>query len=196
MFRRKIKGRNLKQNLSIASLLSFVAGIVNAVGFLSVHKFTTNVTGHFANIVDEVLNFNFNQSFYYLLFVLCFLVGAFFSNLLIVITNKISEQYKFIFPIFIEILILTTIGLFSINYIIQNQNLVACSMLFAMGMQNSLVTTISNSVVRTTHLTGLFTDLGIEISQLVFTKQNQNSKKLKSFIKLRLTIIFTFFLIH
>ena len=38
--------------------------------------------------------------------------------------------------------------------------------MFAMGLQNALVTKISNATVRTTHLTGLFTDLGIELSQL------------------------------
>ena len=63
-----------------------------------------------------------------------------------------------------------------------------------MGLQNSLVTTISNSVVRTTHLTGLFTDLGIEISQLFFYKTEEHRIKLFSSIKLRLTIITTFFI--
>ena len=67
-------------------------------------------------------------------------------------------------------------------------------MLFAMGLQNSLVTTISNSTVRTTHLTGLFTDLGIELSQLIFFKQKDQKYKLYSSIKLRLTIITFFFL--
>ena len=76
----------------------------------------------------------------------------------------------------------------------QNPNLLACSMLFAMGLQNSLVTTISNSTVRTTHLTGLFTDLGIELSQLFFFKQKDQKYKLYSSIKLRLTIITFFFL--
>ena len=63
-----------------------------------------------------------------------------------------------------------------------------------MGLQNSLVTTISNSTVRTTHLTGLFTDLGIELSQLFFYKQKEQKDKLYSSIKLRLTIITFFFL--
>ncbi len=66
-------------------------------------------------------------------------------------------------------------------------------MLFAMGLQNSLVTTISNSVVRTTHLTGLFTDLGIEISQLFFFKTTEQRTKLFSSIKLRMIIIMSFF---
>lgn len=60
-----------------------------------------------------------------------------------------------------------------------------------MGLQNSLVTTISNVAVKTTHLTGLFTDLGIELSQLFFVKEKS---KLYASIKLRLIIISLFFL--
>ena len=62
-----------------------------------------------------------------------------------------------------------------------------------MGLQNSLVTKISNASVRTTHLTGLFTDLGIEISQLFFYKEIEKRNKLISSIKLRFTIIGFFF---
>jgi uncharacterized membrane protein YoaK (UPF0700 family) len=38
----------------------------------------------------------------------------------------------------------------------------AALLCMAMGMQNSLVTRLSGAVVRTTHLTGIITDLGIE----------------------------------
>ncbi|RYF86711.1 MAG: DUF1275 domain-containing protein, partial [Chitinophagaceae bacterium] len=68
-----------------------------------------------------------------------------------------------------------------------------CLLLFAMGLQNALVTSLSNSIVRTTHLTGLFTDLGIEVSQLFFYKKEEQQQRLTSSIKLRLTIIFFFF---
>jgi uncharacterized membrane protein YoaK (UPF0700 family) len=194
MFTHKGKSRTLKHNLGIASLLSFVAGIVNVSGFLSVAKLTTNVTGHFAYIVEEAIKLDFNQSFFYFLYVLFFLLGAFYSNLLIEITHKLADKNKFILPILTEILILTSIGFLNFNYVAENPNLIACSLLFAMGLQNSLVTTISNSVVRTTHLTGLFTDLGIEFSQLFFYKTSEQRKKLIASIKLRLTIISTFFI--
>ena len=72
-------------------------------------------------------------------------------------------------------------------------NQIAFTLLFAMGLQNSLVTKISSATVRTTHLTGLFTDLGIELSQLFFYKQPSERKKLFSSIKLRFTIISFFF---
>lgn len=67
-------------------------------------------------------------------------------------------------------------------------------MLFAMGIQNAMVTKISQATVRTTHLTGLFTDLGIELSQLFFYKKPEETKKLKTSIFLRLSIISFFFI--
>lgn len=193
MFRHKGKSRSLKQNLGIASLLSFVAGIVNVTGFLAVKQLTTNVTGHFAYMVEEATKINFNQTLFYLLYILFFLAGAFFSNLLIEFTSKFSDRFIFIIPVLTEALLLTIIAFLDFNYIIQNPNIIACTLLFAMGLQNSLVTTISNAIVRTTHLTGLFTDLGIELSQLFFFKSKEQHQKLISSIKLRLTIITAFF---
>jgi uncharacterized membrane protein YoaK (UPF0700 family) len=72
-----------------------------------------------------------------------------------------------------------------------SKEIFAGSLLFAMGMQNSLVSMVSGSVVRTTHLTGTFTDLGIELAQVV-QKRDQDRPALKSRIKLRGIIIFFF----
>lgn len=194
MFRHKGKSRNFTHNLGIASLLSFIAGIVNVVGFLSIQKLTTNVTGHFAFMVEEAIKVNFAQSFYYFLYIFFFFAGAFFSNFVIEIANKVSDKNIYFVPVIIESVILIFISLLNFYFINSHPNLIACSLLFAMGLQNSLVTIISNSVVRTTHLTGLFTDLGIEFSQLFFYKDKTHREKLISSIKLRLTIVFAFFI--
>ena len=68
------------------------------------------------------------------------------------------------------------------------------ALLFSMGLQNSLVTRVSQSVVRTTHLTGLFTDLGIQLSQLFFKKAKAERSRLNRSIFLKLMIISCFFL--
>lgn len=194
MFRHKGKTRTLKHNLRIASLLSFVAGIVNVAGFLAVQRLTTNVTGHFAFFVDEIFKLNFWQGFIYFLYIFFFFLGSFVSNLLVEIISKRSDRLIYIIPIIIESIILFLLAVFGQFLISQNPDLLACYLLFAMGLQNSLVTTISNATVRTTHLTGLFTDLGIELSQLFFYKQKDQKDKLHSSIKLRLTIIAFFFI--
>jgi uncharacterized membrane protein YoaK (UPF0700 family) len=194
MFRHKGETRTLEHNLRVASLLSFVAGIVNVAGFLAVQRLTTNVTGHFAFFVDEFFKLNFWKGIIYFLYIFSFLLGSFVSSLIVESVSKSNDRLNYIIPIIIESLILFTVAIFGQFLISHNPNLIAFSLLFAMGLQNSLVTKISNSIVRTTHLTGLFTDLGIELSQLFFYNQKDQKDKLYSSIKLRLTIISFFFL--
>jgi uncharacterized membrane protein YoaK (UPF0700 family) len=193
MFRHKGKRRTLKHNLRIASLLSLVAGMVNVSGFLAVSQLTTNVTGHFAFFVDEVFKLEFWRAFHYFLFIVFFFLGSFFSGFCVELISKVNERLIYRIPIVVESAILLSVALLG-KYLVDWPNAVAYALLFAMGLQNSLVTTISNATVRTTHLTGLFTDLGIELSQLFFYKLPEQRQKLYSSIRLRLTIISFFFL--
>lgn len=193
MYRHQGKSRTIKHNLQIATVLSFVAGIVNVSGFLAIQQLTTNVTGHFALFINDVLHFDFLTGTKYFRFIFAFLAGSFLSSLLI---EKFRENKKlnvFVLPTLLESFILVSIALLESIFNVISPEVIACFLLFAMGMQNSYVTKISNAVVRTTHLTGLFTDLGIEISQLFFPKQYPNRTKLKSTIKLRMYIISFFF---
>lgn len=94
----------------------------------------------------------------------------------------------------IEVFILMIVAILGDYIKIDYPDIIACSLLFAMGLQNSYVTKISNAIVRTTHLTGLFTDLGIELSQLFFPKSNANISEVRSRIKMRIFIITFFFI--
>ena len=62
---------------------------------------------------------------------------------------------------------------------------------FIMGLQNAVITKISNAEIRTTHVTGLVTDLGIELGKLFYinrlTRERMvmaNRKKLRLHAKL------------
>ncbi len=149
---------------------------------LSVHALTTNVTGHFAYFSEELSLKNYQTAVLYLLFILSFLAGAFVSNILIEIFSRIKPLLSYTVPMAMEIIILTSIGIFGKADSISNFNgeFIACNLLFAMGLQNSLVTKASQSVVRTTHLTGLFTDLGIELSQLFFYRKANETQQLRA----------------
>ena len=193
MFRHQGKNRTLKHNLRIAIILSFVAGIVNVTGFLAFKQFTTNVTGHFAQFINDMAELEFWIGTVYFLYIFSFLLGSFTSSFLI---EKFKENKKlnvFVIPTLMECFILLAIGAISNIIDLRFPNVIVCLMLFAMGLQNSFVTKISNAVVRTTHLTGLFTDLGIDLSHLFFPKDYRNREKLKSNIKLRIYIISFFF---
>jgi len=193
MFRHQGKNRTLKHNLQIATVLSFVAGIVNVTGFLAFSELTTNVTGHFALFINDVADFEFWKGTVYFLYILSFLFGSFLSSFLIEIFRENKRLNVYILPTLIEFLILISIGLMSNISEMESPELIVGLLLFAMGLQNSFVTKISNAVVRTTHLTGLFTDLGIDLSQLFFPKMYPRREKLKANIQLRVYIISFFF---
>lgn len=196
MFRHKGKSRTYIHNLRLASMLSFVAGIVNITGVLSVHVLTTNVTGHFAYFSEELSGKNYGLAIFYLLFILSFLLGAFVSNFLIELVSRLQPTISYTLPMIIEIIILSLVAILGNKSLLSDMQgqIIACALLFAMGLQNALVTTVSQSVVRTTHLTGLFTDLGIELSQLFFYRRKVEFRQLSKNIYLKIAIIFCFFL--
>lgn len=195
MFRHRGKNRTYFHNLKLASALSLVAGIVNIVGVLSVRVLTTNITGHFAFFSEEILLYHYTTALTYFIFILCFLGGAFCSSFMVEFSSGRKMFRPHFIPLIIEILILGFVGIAGDQTleIAIPPNAIAGLLLFAMGVQNSLVTRVSQSVVRTTHLTGLFTDLGIELSKLFFKERKNEKKQLKKNIALKLVIIACFF---
>lgn len=130
------------------------------------------MTGHFALFINDVADFNFWKGTVYFLYIFSFLVGSFASSFLIEFFRNNRRLNVYIIPVIIESLILIFVAVFGTIYLVDLPDLIACLLLFSMGLQNSYVTKVSDEVVRTTHLTGLFTDLGIEISYLFFLKRS------------------------
>ncbi len=75
MFRQG-KPRAFIHNLRLASMLSFVAGVVNISGVLSVHTLTTNVTGHFAFFSEHFVQGHYQTALDYISYIVAFLLGG------------------------------------------------------------------------------------------------------------------------
>ncbi|MGC3947121.1 MAG: YoaK family protein [Chryseolinea sp.] len=173
-------------------MLSFVAGIVNISGVLSINILTTNVTGHFAFFSEHFVKGNYQVAIDFVSYIIAFLLGAVCCGLIVELAQKRNSLTPHRIPILLEILTLIFVV---ITFETISPESTARILLFSMGLQNALVTKISQATVRTTHLTGLFTDLGIEISQLFFHRNKASDmRKLTKSIYLRLAIILFFFL--
>ncbi len=160
--------RTYKHNLHLAVLLCLTAGFVNVAGVLAFAVLTTNVTGHAAALAVDLERGDFMQVFVAFGWLLLFLAGAVFSGWYIGLMGK-HRRYTYTVPLFIELCILCFIALRGISpggYVQLSKYFIG-SLLFVMGMQNALVTVISKSVVRTTHLTGIMTDFGISLSSVI-----------------------------
>lgn len=197
MLRRSGSSRTYKHNIYLASTLSLVAGVVNITGWMGLGVLTTNVTGHFVFLSEEIMHQNLQIAIGFFLLINAFLFGAFISSVCTEGGRYRTQKHlvSYVLPISLEILILTAVALSDlfIPSIERYKVLLAMLLLFAMGMQNALVTQVSQSVVRTTHLTGIFTDLGIELSQLIYYKKSEHRSVLKRSIFLKLMIISNFF---
>ncbi len=187
------KKRTFKHNVMLAALLSLTAGFVNIVGFIAFMVFTTNITGHVAQLSENIAIGNYRSALMYAFWLLAFLLGAFFSSLSVSMIGR-TQRTAYTYPLLAEIILLFIVLIYtpqSNNLSIIHIEILAGIMLFAMGIQNAMVSIISGSVVRTTHLTGMFTDLGIELSTLITHKESRK-EVLKYKVNLRLVIIFFF----
>jgi uncharacterized membrane protein YoaK (UPF0700 family) len=191
MLRHLGKKRAFKHNLGLATFLAFSAGFVNAAGFKAFGLLTTNVTGHTATLAIDLVNGEWNAAIRVLIWLTLFLAGSFISGLFIGAVGP-DKRTAYVGPIWGVILCLGLVVFFaSPDETLYQQHVFAGILLFAMGMQNAVVTVISGSVVRTTHLTGIFTDLGVDLARIVVQGR---SKVLWSRTVLRLSIITAFLL--
>jgi uncharacterized membrane protein YoaK (UPF0700 family) len=155
MFRHEGPARTTRSNSILAGYLAFVAGFVNAAGLLLVGAFTSHVTGSIGRLSISLTRGDPAAATDAGLLVIVFLFGAVTASLLVEanVVRRTSSAYGV--ALLAQALVLAAfvhdgaVGLLS----------------FSMGMQNSLVTRLSGSVVRTTHLTGVVTDLGIELAR-------------------------------
>jgi uncharacterized membrane protein YoaK (UPF0700 family) len=164
-------GRSKYLNRQLAWSLAFVAGAVNAGGFLAVQSYTSHVTGAVSRMADELALGHHALAMAAFGVMVFFLLGAFCSGLLISLGKRRRFQSHYALSLMLEGGLLLLFGLlgYRLNQLHQLFVPITVALLsFIMGMHNSVVTTISNAEVRTTHLTGIVTDLGLELSRLFY----------------------------
>lgn len=195
MLRKYSNYRSFSDNIGLGVLTAFSAGMVNVISVIVFFSFTSNVTGHYAILAQEIAKGNWYQGAVVLIWIFLFFAGNFTSNCLIIHNNTPTGRYvAHAIPVFLEMVSLMFVGIY-LQYFytesLQETEILVAAMLFAMGLQNGLTASISNGKVKTTHLTGLTTDLGILFS--MFTKKEfRNDKNLIQKAKLLLAIMFSY----
>ncbi len=186
--------RTFKHNIRLAALLCITAGFVNVAGFIGFGVLTTNITGHVALFADNLSQTNFALALRVGFWMLMFFSGALATSIWLHFFGH-NKRFAYTTPILLEITILISVAYLGgkSHELPDRVPFLAGSLLFAMGLQNALVSMISGAVVRTTHLTGVFTDLAIDLSAL-FGSERLLRPNLKRKILLKLVIILFFFL--
>ncbi|MBD1577011.1 DUF1275 domain-containing protein [Vibrio sp. S11_S32] len=139
-----------------AFTLALIAGVINAIGLLGFqHQAISHLSGT-VTLFSTQLTSNLSSSWYLAMIVLSFVAGSTISGFLLPCASlKLGQHYDSLLLIEGALLIMSAYMLSHSYY----YGIYFASM--ACGLQNALATTYSGAVIRTTHLTGIFTDLGI-----------------------------------
>lgn len=137
--------------------LAFVAGMVNAVGLLGFeHQAVTHLTGTTSMLAEALAGRDLWAALLLAAVLGSFLAGAVLSGFIIRdSTLKVGRRYG------VVLLLESALLCVAVPLLYRGNIFGTCAASFACGLQNAMVSTYSGAVIRTTHLTGMFTDVGI-----------------------------------
>jgi uncharacterized membrane protein YoaK (UPF0700 family) len=185
--------RSQHANYQLGAYLAFVAGAVNAGGFMAIGQYTSHMTGIVSSIGDHFALANLLPVLGGLSMLMSFVFGAVATAVLVNWGRRHKIHSEFTLPLLLEAIVLLLFGMAG-AYLHLYKPLtvptIALMLCFVMGLQNAIITKISKAEIRTTHMTGIITDIGIEIGRLFYWNKslegNQthlviaNRKKLKA----------------
>lgn len=151
-------------------LLAFIAGSLNAGGFLIVAQYTSHMSGMVSTVADDLVLGLMQPLRMALAGIGAFLCGAITCSLIVNWARRRNIAGQYALPLLLEgILILgfAAFELFTSN-IPHRTGIAIIWLCFIMGLQNATITKASGARIRTTHVTGITTDIGIELGKLVY----------------------------
>lgn len=183
-------------------VMAFLAGGINAGGFFAVAAYTSHVTGALSHAADNAFMGHWLASWTALAGVMCFVLGAAHANWTILWATRHRFRSSYGLSMWLEAVYLLLFGLLGMVLAEIDAAAIRFTLLFLcfiMGMHNTVITVLSGGAIRSTHMTGTATDLGIELSKvLYYSKKNHprlpdvrvNRPKMKLFVGLMVAFFF------
>jgi uncharacterized membrane protein YoaK (UPF0700 family) len=157
-------------------LLSFNGGCINAGGFLATGRFVSHVTGFATLFGVDMANSQIDAALGILSVPIFFLIGAFIAGLFIdrQIHNGSAPHFDLVMSLSSFCLFAAAsggkflhVGPFGELAALKESYILLVLLCLASGLQNGAITSSSGHSVRTTHLTGLTTDLGLGLARVL-----------------------------
>lgn len=160
--------RTARVDVGLATILAGVAGAINTAGFVAVGYYSANMTGNVSFLSEFLVTGDMMLAGMFALIVCAFIAGAFASGMMINAGRRRQIRAIYAMSLFVEGTLLLTLGLGDVLFsAFGGSAALVLGMSFAMGLQNAAATRISNARVRTTHVSGMATDIGLELSAIV-----------------------------
>jgi len=172
--------RDAKTNLRLGCTLCGIAGATNAGGFLAVGQYTSHMSGILSAVADDLVLGKVQLAVASVALVASFVLGSMTTAWMVNWSQRRQMRSAFARPLVVEAGLLLVFGVFgtAINHFaglfVPLTVLLLC---FIMGLQNAVITKVSHAEIRTTHVTGLLTDLGIELGKMLYFNRSPFPQK-------------------
>lgn len=163
--------RDQRADRHLGYALAATAGAVNAGGFLAIGQYTSHMTGIVSSMADHLALAEFMLALSALAAWLAFVSGAATTAILVNLAKRHRLRSQFALSLLLESSLLLLFGAAGAYLADMRDFLAPVTVLllcFIMGVQNAIITKVSGAIIRTTHVTGLSTDLGIELGKLLY----------------------------
>lgn len=172
--------RSKKTNYQLGAFLAFVAGAINAGGFLAVDRYTSHMSGIISAVGDDLALGNIMPVIVGLVLLASFILGAATTALLVNWGKRRQIRSQYALPLLLEAFVLLLFGLlgsYLTSYIQLTIPAIVFLLCYVMGLQNAIVTKMSNAEIRTTHMTGVATDIGIEVGRMLYWNRSESANQ-------------------
>lgn len=176
-YARRLTGRQREAggNRQLGMVLAFVAGAANAGGFVAVRQYTSHMTGIVSAMADDIAAGVFDLAAAGLGALVAFVAGAACCALIVNYARRREMHSVYALPLLLEAMLLLAFGVLG-TWLASVEVLVVPATIallcFMMGLQNAVVTKLSNAEIRTTHITGVVTDIGIELGKALYPNRD------------------------
>jgi uncharacterized membrane protein YoaK (UPF0700 family) len=173
---------SFRQKSRLAISLSWIAGYTNVVTLLLTGHVISHMSGNTTVFSSALGARNWEQVKDIGAVLVSFLLGAAFSGLMTETARRRGMASKYVLPIGVQAILLALLAVWMSFSMSDGQTSAgiyfALFAAFAMGLQNATITHISGAEIRTTHVTGVITDLGLEgIQFLIWWRDKMRSRK-------------------
>lgn len=155
--------------------MTFVAGATNAGGLLAVGQYTSHMSGIISSAADHAVLGAMDLVLAGGGALVAFVLGAAASALLVNWGRLHVAGREYSLPLTLEAFLLLAFALVG-PFTRQSGlmlGLAVAVLCFIMGLQNATVTKMSGAKIRTTHMTGIVTDIGIELGKLFYSNRRR-----------------------
>lgn len=158
--------RSRRRNHALGALLAFVAGSTDVCGYLQLNAYTSHVTGATASVARGLAGMGTLRV--PVVIAVSFVGGAALSSIVSQWLQRRAWESEYALPVLLEAMLLAAVWA-----VAGPAHRLACLALLAgaMGLQNAIFTRLSNREIRTTHVTAMMTDIGIQLGRAAYVNR-------------------------